>query len=138
MKYRDKLAHWCWGYSNDLPDALLLREPSDKLLNLADYVNLQQLTRPVSADLPINFNHLYVLTESDLGRALNQLTDTQHRLLTAIGSVWEKNTPLERERLLHQLAETPLVRTALNRLAANRTKQEAPPQSPEPKQNGGS
>ncbi|MGE3993872.1 hypothetical protein [Pseudorhodoplanes sp.] len=32
MKYRDKLAHWAWGLSEDIPDALLLSEPKDKLV----------------------------------------------------------------------------------------------------------
>jgi hypothetical protein len=27
QRKRDKLAHWVWGYSNDLPDALLLIDP---------------------------------------------------------------------------------------------------------------
>jgi len=27
QKERDKLAHWIWGTSNDLPDALLLKDP---------------------------------------------------------------------------------------------------------------
>jgi hypothetical protein len=34
MRERDKLAHWNWGYSEDLPDALLLAEPSYTLEGL--------------------------------------------------------------------------------------------------------
>jgi hypothetical protein len=27
MRYRDKLAHWCWGFSDELPEVLLIRDP---------------------------------------------------------------------------------------------------------------
>lgn len=31
MKTRDKFVHWCWGYSNQLPDDLILMAPEDAL-----------------------------------------------------------------------------------------------------------
>ena len=132
MRYRDKLAHWCWGCSIELPDALILREPSDKLINLANFVELQKLGQPISGDIPLNHDTLYVITVDDLDRSLHQIADIRGRLITAIGGVWDKNTIEVRSSLLNQLAETPQLRSALNRLAAKRKKSEVlRPSSPE-------
>jgi hypothetical protein len=120
MRYRDKLAHWCWGYSDQLPDALLLREPADKLANMTDFVNLQQHAYRVSRDIPINFDTIFVVTGSDLDRALEQLVEVQHRLLTVHASIWEKNSQKVRVELLDQLKAMPQIRIALDRLAASR------------------
>jgi hypothetical protein len=136
MRYRDKLAHWCWGYSDQLQDALLLREPADKLANMTDFVNLQQQRDRVSRDIPINFDTIYVVTESDLDRALIQLADVQHRLLTVHGSIWERNPPEVRIELLRQLSTTPPVQTFLERHAASRNAAKAQPESPGSKENG--
>jgi hypothetical protein len=133
MKYRDRLAHWCWGYSDQLTDALLLREPSDKLANMTDFVNLQHIALSPPRDLPVAFDRIYVVTVSDLDRSLKRLAETQHRLLTIEGTIWEANAPTMRDRLLQQLIATPPVRTALDHLAASRKIQRPPPQPPEPK-----
>jgi hypothetical protein len=134
MRYRDKLAHWCWGYSEQLQDSLLLREPADKLANMTHFVNLQQERQVVSRDIPINFDTIYVVTESDLNRALAQLGDVQQRLLTVHGTIWERNQPKERVELLNQLKAMPEIRIALDRLAASRNNQKSQPLSPEPRE----
>jgi hypothetical protein len=137
QKYRDRLAHWNWGYSDELSDALVLREPSDKLINMTDWVNVQQINQPVTRDVPISYERIFVLKETDLDRALKRLEETRQRFLTAVGTIWEKNTPAERAQLLNQLSATPPVRSALDRLAANRSGQKSPPPSPSPKESAG-
>jgi hypothetical protein len=121
MKYRDKLAHWCWGLSDELPHALLMREPQDKLANLLALVK-QQNERKRLAPIPINYDRIYVLTESDVDRALNNLAKANVSLLTAMGSVWRINDQDLRASLLRQLSDIPNIRSGLDRLAANRQK----------------
>jgi BarA-like signal transduction histidine kinase len=134
MTYRDKLAHWCWGLSDELPDALLMRQPSDKLANLLGAVRQQSEGRRL-VEIPIKYDTIYVLTEPDLDRALSNLAKTHGLLLIAIGSVWQINAPELRASLLRQLADKPQIRSGLDRLAANRKKtpeaqQSSPPSEP--------
>ncbi|WP_315738751.1 hypothetical protein [Bradyrhizobium sp. SZCCHNR1093] len=119
MKYRDKLAHWSWGYSDQLEDALLIREPADKLTNMTHFVNLQQSSQVLSRDIPINFDTIYVITQSDLDRALTKLDTVQQRLLTLHGTIWERNDTKVRADLLNQLKEIPEIRAAINNQAAS-------------------
>jgi hypothetical protein len=59
MKQRDRLAHWVWGYSPDIPDALLFFEPTAQL---EQEVELMQ-----NADLSqIDMRNGFVLTKKNL------------------------------------------------------------------------
>ena len=49
MRYRDKLAHWCWGFSDELPDVLLIRDQEQQLTRLAEGLQKQAKTK-----LPVN------------------------------------------------------------------------------------
>jgi hypothetical protein len=141
MKYRDKLAHWCWGHSDDLPDALLLREPSDKLANLADFINHQHISLGRtgtlgSREMPMNADQVFVLKETDLDRVLKQFEEAQLNLRILQGSVWGINSPQLRAGLLDQLAAKPRFRAELDRLAASRNTPPTQPPSPAPEQSG--
>jgi hypothetical protein len=131
MKYRDRLAHWNWGYADQLTDALLLRDPADKLANMTDYVNLQQLGPPKSRDLPIRFDRIYVLKETDLDGALKRIQETQEHLQTALGTIWDVNSQKVRDALVDELKAAPAIRAALDRLEVNRKNPKSPAQPPE-------
>src|SRR5262249_30638566 len=77
MKERDKLAHWCWGYSEDLPDALILAEPSTKMAHhfRAIHIAKSGAGRAV-VQVPDDSTSAYVVTEGDLTRTLNRLRNT--------------------------------------------------------------
>ena len=129
MKFRDKLAHWNWGYSEELPDALILREPADKLANLSDFVEFQRLGHHrISRDLPINFDRLYVLKEPDLDRSLKQMSAAQNRFLEMLATIWERNSQEVRAQYLNKLKDMPPIRSELDRLAASRNNPKVPPQ----------
>jgi hypothetical protein len=126
MKYRDKLAHWCWGYTDELPDALLLREPRDKLAGVLTAISLQAATkRPIIHDVPTDNSTVFVIREPDLDRALRKLSDTQIRLRWALGTVWSENPPETRDALFAQLSSTPGIQEALEAQKKKRQKTQA-------------
>jgi hypothetical protein len=51
MTERDRLVHWCWGYSADLPDRLLIMEPTSKTVNLATYFLMPDQPIKIDRDL---------------------------------------------------------------------------------------
>jgi hypothetical protein len=136
MKFRDKLAHWSWGYTDELSEALLIREPSEKLANLTDWVEFQRIGQVVNRNLSMNFDRIYVLTQPDIDRALKQISEVQERFLVLLGTVWERNTHEARSQLLQRLKDMPRVRSELDRLAASRTIPSTAPPPPESKPSG--
>ncbi len=133
MKERDKLAHWTWGYSDELPDALLLADVQNTLGSLM--MALRNQRGPRGTDVPTSFDTIYVVREADLAGILKRSFAAKDHVRLAMGSVWESNTPLQRGELLQRLSNVPQIRSALDR-AANRKNQEAPPLSPRPEPNG--
>ncbi|WP_291574345.1 hypothetical protein [Bradyrhizobium sp.] len=129
MKERDKLAHWSWGYSPDLPDSLLLSDPSHTLENFM----LALRTQPgvENAAVPTNFDRVFVVGDSFLDGISKRAATTKTHLRVAMASVWDHNSPKEHAEYLLRLSNVPQVREGLDRLAQGRQKtQEAPPQAP--------
>jgi hypothetical protein len=115
MKERDKLAHWTWGYSTDLPDSLLLSEPSYALENLM----LALRTQPgiENAAVPTNFDRVYVVRDGDLEGISKRSDAAKIHLRVAMATVWDHNSPKERAEYLLRLSNAPQVREGLERLA---------------------
>jgi len=88
MKFRDKLAHWCWGWTEALPDALLISEPSSHLGGYAKALKMQGETGTSHPDVPVDHSKVYVLRDEDLDRYLKQLAELDLSLRMAIASVW--------------------------------------------------
>jgi hypothetical protein len=70
MKYRDKLAHWCWGHTDELPEALLIRQPDEKLANLLEAVTIQATRSIMRADIILDHDGIFVLRQTDLDQTL--------------------------------------------------------------------
>lgn len=68
MNERDRFAHWAWGYSPDLPDALLLAKPIEKAR--AQWEATSPPKPPIIAR-----NKVYVFNASDFDRAIGRLND---------------------------------------------------------------
>jgi hypothetical protein len=60
MKTRDKLAHWCWGYSPHLPEDLLLMPPNEALLSYFDSLH--------GRSIPVDDTKIFVVTIQYLTR----------------------------------------------------------------------
>jgi hypothetical protein len=120
MKFRDKLAHWSWGISGDLPDALVLCEPKDKLRAHLEILRIQTSTQTSrTPDVPMGNQGVYVLREKDLDAALSSLLKARDSLSTAMGACWQSNPPALRARNLAQLSSEPSIRNALARRKGN-------------------
>jgi hypothetical protein len=124
MKERDKLAHWLWGYSDDLPDALLLAEPPSSIESLMRAITTQPGMERAAVEA--DYARVFVIRDPDLDGIITRSVDAKFYLRVAMSSVWDHNTPQERAQYLQQLASVPLVRSALDRLAANRNSQPKP------------
>jgi len=128
MRERDRLAHWCWGFSPNLADALLLIQIHSKMA-----VHLKAVSPPNPVQL--DFTKIFVVTANDLGRTFARLQTAKNYLADFIGTIWTLNPPETRDRVLHSLCSKPEIRAALDRLIASRNKNsESPPQSPPPDQ----
>ena len=136
-KERDRLAHWVWGYTDELPDALLIAEPEHTLKSLMEVLNNQH--KSPGKDVPVNFDKIHVVREGDLIRTLKRFWIAKDNIRLAMGTAWELNTPTTRAELLRQLSNVPEIRAGLIRQAEARQKTQATPQpSPPQDQNGGS
>jgi hypothetical protein len=118
MKCRDKLAHWTWGYTDDIADALLIMDPSNNLRLLSQALRGLYRDAPLSADA--DYDNVYVITEKDMIRMLKRLAQTQDRLSLLMQSVWER-VPLEtRASKLSQLSSLPHIQRETARLREGR------------------
>jgi len=123
MKLRDKLAHWVWGYADELPEALLIREPS---ASIKDYAEVIKTGNP--RDVPADHDKIFALRENDLDRYISNFRDVNLNLRVAMASVIISNPPHEREQYLRQLSNTPAVQKGLDRLREARQKNQATPE----------
>jgi hypothetical protein len=121
MKDRDKLAHWCWGMTEELPDALLITEPKYKLGALLNSVHVQAKTKASNPQIPFEHDQIYVLRDGDLDRMLKRFYAVEETLRTAMGSVWSSNSVPARVELIEKLIGVPEIQAALKRPARGKS-----------------
>jgi hypothetical protein len=126
MKERDRIAHWCWGFTPDLPDALLLIDPCEIIAVQLDVVSHLPRTHP-------DLNRIFVVRPSDMDHIIKRMKITAGYTNRIAGTLWLRNNPEVRAQLLEALSNEPPIRAALDRLQASResTPSTHPP-SPEP------
>jgi hypothetical protein len=113
-KFRDKLAHWCWGLSPNFPDALLLTPPPIKMA-------LHHYALDAPAKPKIDRKNVYLITESDLRRAVKRVKAAQAHLGQIVSMVRAK-TKRKRGAIRRQLSNEPLIAEALVRIRTARRK----------------
>lgn len=118
MKHRDKLAHWVWGHTEELPDALLIQDAANLLPIYSMVLDRQAATG--LTDVPHKFDRIFVIREDDLDRFIKSLTEILLLMQYAMGSVWSRNDPQARDGFHQQLASEPEIRSSLFRLAESR------------------
>jgi hypothetical protein len=96
MKERAKLAHWAWGFSDDLPDALLISEPADTLDSLMQALTSQPGIE--KAAVRTNFDTIYVVRDGDLEGIANRSIAAKTHLRMAMSTIWDFNAPQARIR----------------------------------------
>lgn len=111
-KARHKLAHWIWGFSPALPDALLLADPRMRNTSPA-------LTRPIDSSEAFDayakaiYDHVYVYTEQDF---LKIVRDNDKAAGMAHSFTWiiEGHPMNANGRLSREIAEEPEIAEILN------------------------
>jgi hypothetical protein len=132
MKYRDKLAHWSWGYSPDVPDGLLLTDTKHKLGGVLNAIRRQRRTAAANQDVPFDPTEMFVVKKDDLERFIKRIDRARLLLRKGMGSVWDNNSQEERDELLQQLSSERPIQEAMTRLAeARRKNQEVQQPSPQ-------
>jgi hypothetical protein len=124
MKERDKLAHWIWGHSPELPEALLLTEPDEKMSLHYAAIHRKITGAPES---PFNPANIFVVKEDDLLRLASRLRKAKEHITYFMATVWKENTPQKRDEFLQKLSNEPQIREALARLHEARRKTQATP-----------
>jgi hypothetical protein len=135
MRERDKLAHWTWGYSIDLPDTLLIAEPASTLQSFMAALKLQRTGNVL--DVPTDFNRVYVVRPHDLDEILKRSHNAKNHLRVAMGTVWDWNPPELRASYLQELSNVPQIQEALKRQSEpHKNNPEAQQPSPPKEPNG--
>jgi hypothetical protein len=66
-KTRNKIAHWYWGYSDQIDDGLVLIDPKHILIQTARVADIQNAgARPTADDIRYPLDKIYVYRTSDL------------------------------------------------------------------------
>jgi len=123
-KLRHKVAHWIWGHTDDIPDAVLLCDPrvyTKWLVERAEHIARYRVNEKVPPRLDrekilvYTEQDFYEVTELILQITLLMIRFDSH-LLTGV-----KNTqPVERARRFDELTNEPLIRERMARLRAGR------------------
>jgi hypothetical protein len=126
MKERDKLAHWCWGKCEELPELLILRAPADK--TEFHFYALHAPSKPV-----VSSQDIYAVSEKYLCQLADRMRKAKTHVAEFASTVWSKNSPQERDELRQKLSSEPPIQKALERIRADRQKPPASqPSSPAP------
>lgn len=125
MRDRDKFAHWVWGYSTDLPDALLLMEPRERTPLHAEAINP---TSPIAWD----YSKIFVIRKDDLARALGRFHTAIEIYKRFTATNWKFHTTEIRAEWIDELSNEPQIREVLDRLGnGQQTPPSTEPQSPQ-------
>jgi hypothetical protein len=116
MKERDRLAHWCWGICEELPDDLLIQSPQEK--TEMHYLTVHGAT-PKQASNP---DMVFVITEKHLTKLADRTREANAHLTGFICSIWDHFSESERAQFRQKVSSEPRIREALERLSADRQK----------------
>jgi hypothetical protein len=121
MKERNKFAHWCWAFSPEIPDCLLLCKPDQKMILHLQAVNL----RRIAPEIPFDMSLVYVVTEQDAARLADRLRMAKHHVALFLGAIWTVNSAQQRDGFLRELSIEPQIREGMERLSESRKKGQA-------------
>lgn len=114
---RNKLAHWCWATSPDIPpNTLLLMDPVCKI-----HLQVGVMAAPVRLDLPDPGDVLFVRTD-DVKRIVRDIVQARNYLGRISGYLWKANPPSKRVELRQSLSNEPAIRQFLENLENGRAK----------------
>ena len=93
--------------------------------------------RSKDPQIPFNSEKVFVVTEDYLSKLANRLRTTKDYVTQFVATIWDQNTPQQRDEWLQKLSSERLIRAALDRLAeARRKNREVRQSSRQPTPNG--
>lgn len=135
-KDRHKLAHWLWGWSPQLPDALLLCDPA----YMRDYIAFAEENKELEAKnrYPrFDWDHTFVYRKADFDAIISTMMKVFSYVDCLRAVVDPAHFAGERARL--QLLSVPLIHQEIDRLQrGSKTDPAVHPPSPEPDDHDGS
>lgn len=102
MKERDKLAHWVWGYTDELPDTLLLTEPIQKARAQWKMTSVVPVV-----PTPVSREGVFVVTDGDLDRIFKRIDDASVLLEMFMKTIWPSCPAALRAQYHHELCIEP-------------------------------
>lgn len=114
---RNKLAHWCWGYCEELEGGLVLIDPTYRMHFLS-----QNFSKPHKA-VPLDLRHVFLVTPTDVEHILQRLTPVREYLSLLGGALWRENSESDRAQLRQKLSGEPAIRKLLDRQNNKRLQQ---------------
>lgn len=126
-KHRNKIAHWVWGFSKDLPDAVLLMKPEDKVeQNVADlehravmdkyYENVlaNMLQKKKPPEHPgLSDQGIYIFEKKDFSEASRLIQRAMFLTVEFRFMLMPRHPINENDKLLKRLLAEPEIRTHL-------------------------
>jgi hypothetical protein len=109
IKDRDKLAHWVWGLTDQLPNDLLLIEPQETRDYYIGFMKPAVRTTETR-------DHIFVVTDNDLQRILARLEKAKENIGRLNGCLWGQRSTPAREELFQKLSSEPGILQAIDRL----------------------
>lgn len=123
-KERDRMAHWCWGWSPDIRNGLLLFEPVAELRQISE---IWQKGKQAEIDS----DHVFVVRENDIHSAMGRF-EIAHSLLVRLIAILTKQAPVPprkiRAAMLASLSSEPQLQQALSRLRESRKNDQSAPE----------
>lgn len=120
-KQRHKLAHWCWLLTDELPDDLLLTDPSHQSVIMANMLGYHDVFAEVDR------SKIFVLRASDLKAIVKRFREVWQLLSQLIGVMHQQDRG-KRAEARRRLSTAPVMAEALQRLRQKNTQE--PRQSP--------
>lgn len=108
---RNRLAHWCWGSSPQIPDGLLLIDPAYKVRHMAGMDD---------GNWGFDKSHAFVVKKRDVDEILVQLIEARNLAGRISGFLWRRTPAERRAGYLLQLRNEPRVQEALRQVQKGR------------------
>lgn len=107
-KQRNRLAHWCWATSLDIPkDTLLLIDPASRISYEANFQAGPQNYKPHDD------REIFVVSRDDISRIVRDIVCARSYLGRMAGMMWKANTQEKRDELRRSLSAEPAIRQFL-------------------------
>jgi hypothetical protein len=109
QKVRDKIAHWLWGVSDEIPDGLVLVDPRMLFGRNATYMDKGRAGTALANDLMPSPDHVFVYRVDDLKRDAKDFYDLTMVIYLAQSLFMTPKSDSRRQGIFDRLSGDPLL-----------------------------